>query len=133
MSPRPKNSPQRPTHRSSIEKMIKLGVQAYTSPKSTAFIGAERAPYFRGLWASELVSQLVGALSPVSQPQRITSGLNTNFTLSPRYSFQKSCYHRSCLLEPIYILWALNTGTCIQQGDLFDYTDLHRKQKSGEV
>ena len=23
------------------------------------------------------------------------------------------------LFKPVYILWALNTGTCIQQGDLF--------------
>ena len=31
-----------------------------------------------------------------SQPQRITSGLNTNFTLSSSYSFHKSSYHKSC-------------------------------------
>ena len=31
-----------------------------------------------------------------SQPQRITSGLNTNFTLSPSQSFHKSSYHKSC-------------------------------------
>ena len=34
-----------------------------------------------------------------SQPQRITSGLNTNFTLSPGYSFHKSLYHKSCFLS----------------------------------
>ena len=28
--------------------------------------------------------------------------------------------------EPIYIPWALNTGTCIQQGNLFYSADLHR-------
>ena len=28
-----------------------------------------------------------------SQPQRITSGLNTSFTLSPSYSFHKSSHH----------------------------------------
>ena len=28
--------------------------------------------------------------------------------------------------EPIYILQALNTGTCIQQGDLFYSAGLHR-------
>ena len=32
-----------------------------------------------------------------SQPQ--TSGLNTNFTLSPSYSFHKSPYHKSCFLS----------------------------------
>ena len=31
-----------------------------------------------------------------SQPRRITSGLNTNFTLSAGYSFHKSSYHKSC-------------------------------------
>ena len=44
-----------------------------------------------------------------SQPQRITSGLNT-----------------SHVFEPIYILRALNMGTCIQQGDLFYSVGLHR-------
>ena len=28
--------------------------------------------------------------------------------------------------EPVYILRALNTGTCIQQGNLFYYAGLHR-------
>ena len=32
-----------------------------------------------------------------SQPQRITLGLNANFTLSPNYSFHKSSYHKSCV------------------------------------
>ena len=44
--------------------------------------------------------------------------------------------------EPIYIPWALNTGTCIQQGDLFYSAGLHRNhvlatantgKKTGEV
>ena len=43
--------------------------------------------------------------------------------------------------EPIYIPWALNTGTCIRQGDLFYPAGLHRSHvlatantgKSGEV
>ena len=30
--------------------------------------------------------------------------------------------------EPIYIPWALNTGTCIQQGDLFSSAGLHRNR-----
>ena len=33
--------------------------------------------------------------------------------------------------EPIYIPWALNTGTCIQQGDLFYSAGLHRNEKIG--
>ena len=28
--------------------------------------------------------------------------------------------------EPIYIMWAPNTGTCILQGDLFYFAGLHR-------
>ena len=31
-----------------------------------------------------------------SQPRGITSGLNTNFTLHPSYSFHRSSYHKSC-------------------------------------
>ena len=55
------------------------------------------------------VSSLAGALSPVNHkglhhgwtqtslylPQRITSWLNTNFTLSPSHSFHKSSHHKS--------------------------------------
>ena len=69
------------------------------------------------------VSYLVPWCFEPSHPQRITSGLDTNFTLSPTspsYSFHKSSYHRSCFFfKPIYILRALNMGTCIRQGDPF--------------
>ena len=51
------------------------------------------------MFNKELVSQLVSWCFEPSQPQRITSGLNTNFTLSPSYSFNKSSYHKSCLLS----------------------------------
>ena len=33
--------------------------------------------------------------------------------------------------EPIYILWALNTGACIQQGDLFYSWSTQEQKKSG--
>ena len=83
----------------------------------------------RNMQAILFVSQLVGALSPV-KPQRITSGLNTNFT--PCDSFYKSSYQKSCFfvlfLKSIYILRALNTGTCIQQSDLFYSAGLHRNR-----
>ena len=46
----------------------------------------------RGEWVSKSVSW---CFEP-SQPQRITSGLNTNFTLSPGHSFHQSSYHESC-------------------------------------
>ena len=55
----------------------------------------------------------------------ITSGLNANFTLSPSYSFHNSSYQK-LFFEPIYIPRTLNTGTCIQQGDLFYSAGLHR-------
>ena len=73
--------------------------------------------------------QLVSWCFEPSQPQRITSGLNTNITLSPSHSFHKSSYHKSCCccFLPVYIPRALNTGTCIQQGDLFYSAGLHRK------
>ena len=41
-----------------------------------------------------LVSQLVSWCFKPSQPQRITSGLNTNYTLSPSQSFHKSSNHK---------------------------------------
>ena len=67
------------------------------------------------------VSSLVTRCFEPSQPQRITSGLNINFILSHSYSFHKSGYHKSCccFFKPIHIPRALNTGSCIQQGDLF--------------
>ena len=37
-----------------------------------------------------------------SQPQRVTSGLNKNLTLSPSYSFHESSYHKSCCLAYLY-------------------------------
>ena len=36
------------------------------------------------------------------------------------------------LFEPVHIPWALNTGTCIQQGDLFYSADLHRNENIGK-
>ena len=39
----------------------------------------------------------------------ITSGQYTNFNISPCYSFHKSLYHKTHVLEPIYVPWTLNT------------------------
>ena len=47
-------------------------------------------------------SYLVSRCFETSQPQRITSGLNTNFTLSPSYSFHKSSYHKSFFWAYLY-------------------------------
>ena len=43
-------------------------------------------------------SGLVSWCFEPSQPQRMTSGLNTNFALSPNFSFCKTAYHMSCFL-----------------------------------
>ena len=55
------------------------------------------------VWRWQILSQNLGKLVSwcfePSQPQRIASGLNTNFTLSPTYSFHKSSYHKSCFLS----------------------------------
>ena len=53
----------------------------------------------------------------------ITSGLKRpSIYLSPCHSFHKSLYHKSLFLKPQL---RLNTGSCIQQGDLFYSTGLH--------
>ena len=96
-------------------------------------------------------TKLVSWRSYPCQPQRITSGLKTNFNLSPCYSFHKSSYHKSLFLnpqlkfypqfqnakpdkqnacsgqlKPICIPWPLNMGTWIQQSDLFSAAGPHR-------
>ena len=48
----------------------------------------------------QLVSQLVGALSP-RQAQRILSGLSTNFSLDRNYSIYKSLNHKRLVLLSI--------------------------------
>ena len=62
-----------------------------------------------------------------SQPQRITSGLNTNFTISKLVISQVIIpqSHVFFFFKAIYIPRSLNTGTCIQQGDLFYSAGLH--------
>ena len=97
-----------------------------------------------------IVSSLVSWCFEPSQPQRITSGLKTtsiylhvihftsHYTKSLFFSNHNSnSIHNSERnprktttheLEPIYISRALNTGTCIQQGDLFYFAGLHRNR-----
>ena len=47
-----------------------------------------------GHWGGRLKDLVSWCFEP-SQTQRITPGLNTNFSLSPSYSFHKSLYHKS--------------------------------------
>ena len=83
------------------------------------------------------VSLLVSWCFEPSQLQRITSGLNTNFNLSPNYSFHMSSYHKLCFLslflfrghstrEPAssrvtYFILPANTGTGVSHSQ-------HRKK-----
>ena len=46
-----------------------------------------------------LYGKLISWCFEPSQPQRITSGLNANFTLSRNYSFHESSYHKSCFFS----------------------------------
>ena len=55
------------------------------------------------------VAQLVSWCFEPSQPQRITSGLNTNFTISPSYSIHKSSYHKTCFFLSLFIFWRYST------------------------
>ena len=97
------------------------------------------------VWVSEWVrqreSEWVRECFEPSQPQRITSGLKKNFTLTPSYSFHKLSYHKSCFLSLLifrghstwesassrvtYFILQVSTGTSVSQSQ-------HRK-KSGEV
>ena len=139
-----------------VEEQDSRGAPSVSSESSTVYTLSPCIHYFQPLDAkslrvgryqcfqgvTRLVSQLVSWCFKPSQPQRITSGLNTNFTLSPSQSFHESSYHKVMFfLQPIYIPRALNTGTCIQQGDLFYSAGLHRNhvlatantEKLGEV
>ena len=62
----------------------------------------------------------------------ITSGLITNFTIKLNIISEVIILPQVMFLEPIYMPRALNTGTCIQQGDPFYSAGQHRK-KLGEV
>ena len=66
----------------------------YLMPMSVPF-----PPFLRNS-VGFLFGQLVSWCFEPSQPQRITSGPNTNMNLSPSYSFHKSLYHESLFLEP---------------------------------
>ena len=52
---------------------------------------------------------LVGWCFQPSQPQRITLGLNTNFILSPSYSFHKSLHHTTHMFLSLFIFRAHST------------------------
>ena len=56
-----------------------------------------------------IVSWLVSWCFEPSQLKGITSGLNTNFILSPAYSFHKSSYHKSCFF--FFLAYLYSAGT----------------------
>ena len=71
-----------------------------------------------------LVSQLVSALSPVNHKGLHQGRTQTSFSL---HVINFTSHHTtSHVFEPIYIPWALTTGTFIRQGDLFYSAGLHR-------
>ena len=80
------------------------------------------------------VSLVRGCFEP-SQPQRITSGLNTNFTLSPSYSFHKSSYHKSCFFS-LFILRGHSTREPASSGPTQEpcvsHSQHRRKEKERE-
>ena len=56
----------------------------------------------------------------------ITSGLNTKLHSVSKLVISQVIIPQVMLFEPIYIPRALNTGTCIRQGDHFYSAGLHR-------
>ena len=77
--------------------------------------------------AAHRIGWLVSWCFEPSQPQRITSGLNINFTYSiSKLSISQVIIPQVMFFEPVYIPRALNTGTCIRQGDLFYSAGLRR-------
>ena len=101
---------------------------------------------------SKGVGKLVSWCFESSQPERITSGLKTNFNQppTPTYPFHKLLYHKSLFLKPQlkfysqfwnanpdkqqHMFWSLmfsehsSSGTCTQQGDTFYSAGLHRNR-----
>ena len=59
-------------------------------------------------------TQLLSWCFEPSQPQKITSGLNTYFTLSPSYSFHKSSHHNA----QVMFFWAYFYSTGAQHRNL---------------
>ena len=86
--------------------------------------------------------QLVGWCFEPGQPQRITSGLNTNLILSPSYSCHKSSYYISCFFLSLSIFRGYSTrepaSSRVTYFILRAYTvtgvsHSQRRKKSGEV
>ena len=73
------------------------------------------------------VSYFVGALSPVSHKGLHQGWKQTSLYLKVIHFTSHHAISHVFFKNSIYIPWALNTGTCIQQGDLFYSAGLHRK------
>ena len=97
-----------------------------TTTTTTTSTQAQRAP--KTCQQDKATRESVSRCFEPSHSQRITSGLSTNFTVFPSYSFHKSPYHKSCFLS-LFISRGLSTRkSCIQQGDLFYSASLHRNR-----
>ena len=65
-----------------------------------------------------------------SQPQRITSGLNTNFILPPSYSFHKPWYQKSWVFS-LFIFRGHSTREPAFSRVTYFILRLHREEKIG--
>ena len=95
-----KKTPQNCVEESQLYTFLKLFLKG-TIPQETYFCPIHKRLYL-----------LSWCFKP-SQPQRITSGLNTNFTLSPSQSFHKSSYHKVMVF---FLAYLYSAGT--QHGNL---------------
>ena len=106
--------PQKTHKHKSIEGNSQLVLSAQSTTKD----------YIRAEHKLQYISKLFIARVIVPQVCLAQSTAQIISTISERRT-RKTIIH---VLEPIYIPGALNTGTCIQQGDLFYSADLYRNR-----
>ena len=97
------------------------------SLKFTTFTSLVTNSTFKELFY-RLVSQLVSWCLELCQPQTITSGLNTNSTLAPAYSFHKSSHPKSCFLSQFIFRGHSTREPASSRMDLFYSAGLHRNR-----
>ena len=97
----PRGNSQQPPSSCSILRPVEIVSRAgHTDSKSLIL---QLICFFRASlvqWIPVERAQLVSCRFQPSQPQRITSGLKANFSLSPSYSFHKILDHKSLFLKP---------------------------------
>ena len=101
----------KPTVQNQRTKSFNISGHEYVTRMTKDTTTQTRVTYGNSNLAYQFVSLISRCFEP-SQPQWITSGLDTNFTLSPSYQFHKSSYHKSCF----YLACFHSAGT--QHGNL---------------